>query len=95
MRNAERLGDAAGVVDVLAGAAGALAVRRLAVIVELQRHADDVVAGALQQAGDDRGIDAAGHGDDDAGPLRAAGKIEIGKHRTYRSGCKRPPAGGS
>ena len=66
MRNAERVGDAARVVDVLAGAAGALAMRRRAVIVELQRDADDVVALALQQRGHDGGIDAARHGDDDA-----------------------------
>ena len=50
MRDAERLGDAARVVDVLAGAAGAGAVRRRAVVVELQRHADHVVAGPLEQA---------------------------------------------
>ena len=42
--NAERLGDAARVVDVLAGAAAALTARRGAVIVELQRNADDIVA---------------------------------------------------
>ena len=44
MRNADALGDRARVVDVLAGAAGALAVGRRAVIVKLQRDADDVVA---------------------------------------------------
>ena len=44
MRNAERVGDAARIVDVLAGAAAALPARRLAVIVELQRDADDLVA---------------------------------------------------
>ena len=44
MRNADALGDRAGVVDVLAGAAGALAMGRGAMVVELQRHADDVVA---------------------------------------------------
>ena len=44
MRNADALGDAPGVVDVLAGAAGALAMDRGAVVVELQRDADDVVA---------------------------------------------------
>ena len=36
MRNADALGDRAGVVDVLAGAAGALAVGRGAMVVELQ-----------------------------------------------------------
>ena len=45
-----RAGDRAGVVDVLAGAAGALAVGRRAVIVELQRDADDVVAASASSA---------------------------------------------
>jgi hypothetical protein len=67
MRNAERLGDAARVGDVLAGATGADTMRRGAVVVELQRHADDIVALALQQAGNDRRIDAARHRDNDAG----------------------------
>ena len=44
MGDAERVGDAARVVDVLAGAAGALAARRGAMVVELQRDADHVVA---------------------------------------------------
>ena len=71
MRDAERLGHAARVVDVLPGAARALAVRRVAVIVELQGDADDVVAFPRQQRGHDGGIDAARHGDDDARLLRA------------------------
>ena len=45
MGNADALGDGARVVDVAAGAAGALAVGRGAVVVELQRDADDVIAG--------------------------------------------------
>ena len=89
MRDAERLGDAAGVVDVLAGAAGALAVGRLAVVVELQRHADHVVAGRLEEAGDHRGIDAAGHRDDDARPVGAAGKVETLAHdEDYPAGAE-------
>ena len=76
VRDAEAFGDTPGVVDVLAGAAGALAVRRRAVIVKLQGDADDVVALALQQPGHDRGIDAAGHGDDDASLVRRLGKVE-------------------
>ena len=53
MRDVERVGDAAGIVDVLPGAAGALARGRGAMVVELQRGADDVVALLAQQAGDD------------------------------------------
>ena len=41
------LGGGARVVDVLAGAAGALLLDRRAVVVELQGDADHVVAGAL------------------------------------------------
>ena len=66
MGNAEARRDVAGVVDVLAGAAGALAVRRLAMIVELHRHADDVVALAASIAATTRRIDAARHRHDDA-----------------------------
>jgi hypothetical protein len=80
MRNADPLGHAAGVVDVLPRAAGALAVGRRAVVVKLQRDADHVIALVLQQRGRDGGIDAAGHRDDNAGVLRPAGKIEAVEH---------------
>ncbi len=66
VRHAEPRGDVAGVVDVLAGAAGALAMRRRAVIVELHGQADDIIALARQHRGDDAGIDAARHRHDDA-----------------------------
>ena len=66
MGDAEPVGDAAGVVDVLAGAAGAAPPDGLAVVVELQGDADDVVALLLEQRGDDRGVDAARHRHDDA-----------------------------
>ncbi len=72
MRNADPVGDRARVVDVLAGAAGALAVGRRAVVVELQRDADHVVALGLEQRRRHRRIDAARHRDDDAGVLRPA-----------------------
>ena len=39
---------------------------RGAVIIKLQRNADDVIARLLQHRRDDARIDAAGHGDDDA-----------------------------
>ena len=80
MRNADPLGDRAGVVDVLPGAAGALAMGGGAVVVELQRDADDVVAFGLQQRRRHRRIDAAGHRDDDTGVLRPAGQIEAVEH---------------
>ena len=62
------------------GAAGALAVGRGAMVVELQRHADHVIALGLEQRRGHRGIDAAGHGDDDAGVLRAAVEVEAVGH---------------
>jgi hypothetical protein len=43
MWNAESLCDPAGVLDVLAGAAGALAARSPPSVVELKRYAHDVV----------------------------------------------------
>jgi len=40
--------------------------RRLAMVIELQGHADDIVAAVLQQGRDDARVDAARHGDHDA-----------------------------
>src|SRR5450759_3299112 len=89
MRNADALGNAARIIDVLPGAAGALAVGGGAVVVELQRDADHVIALGLEQRGGHRGIDAAGHGDDDTGVLRAAIEIEAVWHAVsyYRWPC--------
>jgi len=80
VRNADPLGDIAGIVDVLPGAAGALAMGGRAVIVKLQRDADDVVTLGLQQRSRHRGIDAAGHGDDDPCVLWTALEIETVEH---------------
>ncbi len=89
MGNAEPRGDVARVVDVLTGAAGAFAMRRRAVVVELQRHADDIVALGGQKRRDDRGIDPARHGDDDAGLLRPLGEAEAVKGARGKGGVKR------
>ena len=80
MRDADAFGDGARVVDVAAGAAGALAVGRRAVIVELQRDADDVIAGSASSAAVTDEIDAARHGDDDTRVGRAALDVEIVWH---------------
>ena len=53
------------VVNVAPGAAGALFRQRGAMVVELKRDADDVVAFFRQHRGDNGAVDAAGHGDDD------------------------------
>ena len=50
VRDAERLGDAPRILDIAPGAAGAGAVRGGAVIVELQRDADHVIAFTLEDA---------------------------------------------
>ena len=77
MGDAEPVGDGAGVVDVLAGAAGPAAPDRLAMIVELEGDADHLGAAARRQRGHDRAVDAARHGDDDARLARRASKLEI------------------
>ena len=70
MRNADPVGDRAGVVDVLAGAAGALALRGRTVVVKLQGDADDLMARLRKQRRRDGTVHAAGHGDDHAGGCR-------------------------
>ena len=80
MRNLQAVGDAARVLNVLAGAAGALAADRLAMVVELKGNADDIVAFGLHQRRDDRGVDSAGHCDHHAGIGWAALKVKAVKH---------------
>ena len=65
MRDVERGRHRPGIVDVPARAAAALAGGALALVVELQRDADDVVAVALQQRRHHRRIHPARHGHDD------------------------------
>ena len=57
MGDAQSLRHAAGVLNILAGAAGALAADRLAVVVELERDADHVIALTLQEGRDHGGVD--------------------------------------
>src|SRR6202453_1619925 len=80
MRDADPLSNVARVVDVLPGATGALAMGGRAMIVKLQRDADDIVSLGLQQRGRRRRIDAARHGDDDSGVLRTAFEIQTVEH---------------
>src|SRR5262249_25852148 len=60
---------------------GALAMDGGAVVVELQRHADDVVAFRLQQRRSHGGIDASRHRDDHTRVLRPAFEVEAVEHR--------------
>ena len=48
VRNADARGHCAGIVDVAAGAARTLAVSRGAMVVKLERDADDIIAGFRQ-----------------------------------------------
>ena len=68
VRDAEVIRHPARVVDVLAGAARALAAGGGAVVVELQRDADHLVAGLVQQPGDGAAVHAARHRNQDAHP---------------------------
>ena len=66
VREPHRLGDPPRVVNVAPGAAGALPACGRAVVVELQRDADDVVALFGQHRRHDRAVDTPRHRDDDA-----------------------------
>ncbi len=66
MRESHPLGNAAGVVNVLTGAAGALFGQRRTVIVKLQRDADHVISLRRQHRRHNRTVDAARHGDNHA-----------------------------
>ena len=87
MRDAEPLGDPAGVADIGPGAARAgFRRRRRALIVKLQGQPDDIAAGLGSQGGDNRGIDAARHGDGDPaageqGEIREHGRRDVSEHR--------------
>src|SRR5215472_4527026 len=61
MGNADPSGHRPGIVNVAAGAAGTFAMGRCAMVVELERDADDVIALLGQQRRRYRGIDAARH----------------------------------
>src|SRR5215212_4941755 len=49
VRNTDALGNRTRIMNILPGTARALAVRCSAVVVELQRHANDIVALGLEQ----------------------------------------------
>ena len=80
MRDADPFGDVAGIVDVAAGATGALAMGGRTMIVKLQRNPDHVVAFGLQQGSRHRRVDAARHGDHDPCVVRAAFEIQTVWH---------------
>ena len=86
MRDAKRFAHAARVVDVLTGATGPGAPSGFPAVIELERDADDIIAFAGQDAGHDRGIHAARHGNDHTGVFRRFGDVQrIELHGPIRS----------
>ena len=84
MRDAEAAGGAAGVMDVLPRAARSLAPQRRAVVVELERQADDGVTRVMQKRCGDAGVDPAGHGDGDTVAAGVSRKRHRLAHRRNR-----------
>lgn len=66
MRNAQARSDRTCILDILACAAGPFAVCCFTVIIELKGDADDVITLIFEQGGNNAGVNAAGHGDNDA-----------------------------
>ena len=77
MGDAEPVANGLRVVDVLPGATAAAALCCLAMIVELERDADNFGAGVGGECRDDRTVDPARHGDDDARVGGRPGQVEI------------------
>jgi len=95
VRDVELFGDAAGVVDVVDGAATALDLfghavvsSEPALVPELEGEADEVVPLRAQEGGDGGGVDASGHGYGDGLWMRHARSIfaEIDRVRTVAPG---------
>src|SRR5258708_28113149 len=76
------------IVNVASGAARALAMGGRAVVIKLQRDADDIITLGFQQRSRHRRIDTARHGDDDPCVLGTAFNIEAVEHRSAQS-CDR------
>jgi len=77
MRDVELMRDIAGVMNVLSGTARTFAVHGIAMIVELQGNADDIITLLFEKGGDQRRVDAARHGHDYAQLAGRAVKMEI------------------
>ena len=77
MGDAEALGDPRSIVDVASGTAGAAAPCRSAMVVELQRDADDFKPALDQQGRGHRRVDPAGHRDDHSVAGRLARQIKF------------------
>ena len=93
MRNAEPRRDGARILNILARAAGALAMGRFAMIVKLKRHADDVIAALFEQRRNNARVDATGHGDDHAGNARLFRRNRRGACRANGHGAAHSRSG--
>src|SRR4051794_3486024 len=61
MPDAEPIGDAPGIVNVLSGAAGAFARRGGTMVIKLERDTDDLMPSLVKQTSDNAAVHAAGH----------------------------------
>ena len=85
--DAHGVGGRARIMDVLAGAAGALLLDGLAVVVELQGDAHHLIAGPSQEGGGHGGVDAARHGRNDARANGQAHRLAGGLKHAVRERC--------
>ena len=89
MGNPELFGHPPRIVDILTRTAGSCAMHGLAMIIELQCEADDIITGLGQQGGNDRGIHPARHRHNDAVVLRPPRQIHAERELGNHSGIKR------
>jgi hypothetical protein len=85
MGDSQALGDAARIINVLPGAAGAAAAHRFTMIVKLESDPDDLRSSLGRERGRDRAVDATGHGDDDSCIARGAAELKVDPH--WRCSC--------
>ena len=61
-----------------------------AMIIKLQRHADDIITGLRDKAGNHGRIDAAGHRNDDTLLVARSWKFKINRHVWHRDNRLKP-----
>ena len=80
MRKAHGFSHTPRIMDIAARATGTFLGQRRPVIVKLQRDTHHIIALFGQNRGHHRAIDAARHGDDDAGLRRGLGQVKRIEH---------------
>ena len=81
VRNANGIGGRAGIVNILARTTGPLLLNCRAVVVELESHADHIIAGPRQQCRRNGGVDSAGHGRNHPATYRQTHRVACGRNR--------------